>query len=82
VKLVELERSEWANENPAFRQEFTSRFLPSATENQIAWFNNHCRRTTSPDNGAAGGSSSASWTRAQAIVFPRDHRFAMRDRDF
>jgi pimeloyl-ACP methyl ester carboxylesterase/DNA-binding CsgD family transcriptional regulator len=51
--IVELVRSEWANENPAFRQVFTSRFIPGANENQIAWFNNHCRRTTSAANAAA-----------------------------
>jgi len=51
--IVELVRSEWANENPAFRQVFTSRFIPGANDDQIAWFNNHCRRTTSPANAAA-----------------------------
>ncbi len=51
--IVELVRSEWANDNPAFRQVFTSRFIPGGSEAQIAWFNDYCRRTTSPANAAA-----------------------------
>lgn len=39
----------WGKENPAFRQLFTSRFLPEGTPEQIASFNELCRRTTSPE---------------------------------
>ncbi|KPK60364.1 MAG: hypothetical protein AMJ59_06505 [Gammaproteobacteria bacterium SG8_31] len=47
--IVELARFGWGQDNPVFRQLFTSRFLPDATEDQIAWFNELCRRTTKPD---------------------------------
>jgi DNA-binding CsgD family transcriptional regulator len=39
----------WGKENPAFRQLFTSRFIPDGTPAQLAWFNELCRRTTSPE---------------------------------
>jgi pimeloyl-ACP methyl ester carboxylesterase/DNA-binding CsgD family transcriptional regulator len=38
----------WGNDNPAFRQVFTSRFIPGGTDEQLRWFNDLCRRTTSP----------------------------------
>ena len=34
-------------DNPAFRQVFTSRFIPDGTDEQIGWFNELCRKTTS-----------------------------------
>ncbi|MBS0516797.1 MAG: alpha/beta fold hydrolase [Proteobacteria bacterium] len=39
----------WGNDNPAFRQLFTSRFVPDGTQEQLDWFNELCRRTASPD---------------------------------
>lgn len=45
--LIDLVRLEWGNDNPAFRQVFTSRFIPGGTDEQIAWFNDLCRKTTS-----------------------------------
>ena len=36
----------WGKDNPAFRQLFTSRFIPDGTPEQLAWFNELCRRTT------------------------------------
>jgi pimeloyl-ACP methyl ester carboxylesterase/DNA-binding CsgD family transcriptional regulator len=50
--LIDLVRLRWGNDNPAFRQIFTSRFIPGATDDQIAWFNDLCRKTTSPENAA------------------------------
>jgi DNA-binding CsgD family transcriptional regulator/pimeloyl-ACP methyl ester carboxylesterase len=47
--LIDLVRLRWGNENPAFRQVFTSRFIPGATDEQIGWFNDLCRKTTSPE---------------------------------
>lgn len=47
--IIELIRIGWAKDNPAFRQVFTSRFLPEATDEQIQWFNDLCRKTTSAD---------------------------------
>lgn len=46
--VIDLVRVSWAKENPAFRQVFTSRFLPEGTDEQIQWFNELCRKTTSP----------------------------------
>lgn len=47
--LIDLVRLKWGNDNPAFRQIFTSRFIPEATDEQIGWFNELCRKTTSPE---------------------------------
>jgi pimeloyl-ACP methyl ester carboxylesterase/DNA-binding CsgD family transcriptional regulator len=45
--IIELARAGWGRDNPSFRQVFTSRFVPGATPEQIAWFNELCRKTTS-----------------------------------
>jgi pimeloyl-ACP methyl ester carboxylesterase/DNA-binding CsgD family transcriptional regulator len=47
--IVEIIRLGWGKDNPAFRQVFTSRFVPGATDEQMSWFNDLCRRTTSPE---------------------------------
>ena len=47
--IVELARLGWGKDNPAFRQLFTSQFVPGATPEQIGWFNELCQRTTRPD---------------------------------
>lgn len=47
--MIEMTRLGWGNDNPAFRQVFTSRFIPGATDEQIGWFNELCRKTTSPE---------------------------------
>jgi pimeloyl-ACP methyl ester carboxylesterase/DNA-binding CsgD family transcriptional regulator len=44
--VSEAIRVGWGKENPTFRQLFTSRFIPDGTSEQIAWFNELCRRTT------------------------------------
>ena len=46
--IADLARFGWGQENPAFRQVFTSRFIPGGTDEQIGWFNDLCRKTTSP----------------------------------
>jgi pimeloyl-ACP methyl ester carboxylesterase/DNA-binding CsgD family transcriptional regulator len=38
----------WGSDNPAFRQVFTSRFIPGGTDEQLRWFNDLCLKTTSP----------------------------------
>ena len=43
-------RQGWGKENPAFRQLFTSLFIPGGTPEQVQWFNDLQRITTSPDN--------------------------------
>jgi pimeloyl-ACP methyl ester carboxylesterase/DNA-binding winged helix-turn-helix (wHTH) protein len=50
--LVSLIRHGWGRENPAFRQFFTSLFLPEGTPEQMRWFNDLQRITTSPENAA------------------------------
>src|SRR5262245_35758548 len=50
--IIEAVRVGWGKENPAFRQLFTSRFLPEGTPEQVSWFNELCRRTTSPEMAA------------------------------
>src|SRR5207247_6344680 len=37
-------------ENPVFRQLFTSLFIPGGSPEQVQWFNDLQRMTTSPDN--------------------------------
>jgi pimeloyl-ACP methyl ester carboxylesterase/DNA-binding CsgD family transcriptional regulator len=44
--IVDLVRSGWGKENPTFRQIFTSRFIPGGTPEQLQWFNDLCKRTT------------------------------------
>lgn len=47
--MQDLARAGWDKDNPVFRQVFTSRFIPGGTEEQIQWFNELCRRTTTPE---------------------------------
>jgi pimeloyl-ACP methyl ester carboxylesterase len=42
----------WGKDNPAFRQFFTSLFMPGATKEQMDWFNELQRVTISPENAA------------------------------
>jgi pimeloyl-ACP methyl ester carboxylesterase/DNA-binding CsgD family transcriptional regulator len=51
--LLKLIRLGWGRDNPAFRQVFTSQFIPDGTRDQHQWFNDLERTTTSPDNAAA-----------------------------
>ncbi len=48
--LFTLMRHGWGQENPAFRQIFTTRFVPGGTAEQMQWFNDLQRITTSPEN--------------------------------
>jgi class 3 adenylate cyclase/pimeloyl-ACP methyl ester carboxylesterase len=48
--LSTLIRHGWGEENPAFRQVFTSRYLPDSTTEQSQWFNELARISTSPEN--------------------------------
>jgi pimeloyl-ACP methyl ester carboxylesterase len=50
--LLTLMRQGWGQENPAFRQIFTSLFMPGATAEQGQWFNQLQQKTTSPENAA------------------------------
>lgn len=50
--LVKLIRLGWGRDNPAFRQVFTSQFLPDGTREQHQWFNDLERISASPENAA------------------------------
>jgi pimeloyl-ACP methyl ester carboxylesterase/DNA-binding CsgD family transcriptional regulator len=39
----------WGSDNPAFRQVFTSRFIPEGTDEQMRWFNELCQKTIAPE---------------------------------
>jgi pimeloyl-ACP methyl ester carboxylesterase/DNA-binding CsgD family transcriptional regulator len=47
--MIDLVRLEWGNDNPTFRQVFTSRFIPGGTDEQLEWFNDLCRKTLTAD---------------------------------
>jgi pimeloyl-ACP methyl ester carboxylesterase/class 3 adenylate cyclase len=47
--LSQMVRLGWGRENPAFRQAFTTLFIPEATPEQMAWFNELQRISTSPE---------------------------------
>ncbi len=50
IKAMEtLVRLGWGEENAAFRQMFTSQFVPGGTKEQIDWFNELQRRSASPE---------------------------------
>ena len=51
--ILEIMRVGWGKENPAFRQLFTSRFIPGGTVEQQTWFNEMCKRSVSSENAAA-----------------------------
>jgi len=50
--MVDLIRLGWDRQNPVFRQLFTSRFIPEGSDDQVRWFNELCRKTTSPQAAA------------------------------
>jgi class 3 adenylate cyclase/pimeloyl-ACP methyl ester carboxylesterase len=49
VAMLTLIRLGWGQENPAFRQLFTSQFIPGATKEQADWFNELQLISMSPD---------------------------------
>lgn len=50
--MITLIRSGWGRNNPAFRQMFTTLFMPDAPPENQDWFNELQRMTTSPENAA------------------------------
>jgi pimeloyl-ACP methyl ester carboxylesterase/DNA-binding CsgD family transcriptional regulator len=48
--LLSLMATGWGRDNPAFRQLFTTLFMPEATPEQAQWFNDLQRLSTSPEN--------------------------------
>jgi len=51
--IIELTLRGWGRDNPAFRQVFTSRFVPEGTQEQLEWWNELCRKTATPEMAAA-----------------------------
>lgn len=51
--MVKLIRLGWGRDNPAFRQVFTSQFIPDGSREQHQWFNDLERISASPENAAA-----------------------------
>ena len=50
--IIKLIRLGWGKNNPAFRQIFTTRFLPDGTPEEADWFDDLQRITASPENAA------------------------------
>jgi pimeloyl-ACP methyl ester carboxylesterase len=50
--LTKLVRLGWGGNNPAFRQLFTTRFIPDAGPAEMEWFNDLQRMSASPENAA------------------------------
>jgi pimeloyl-ACP methyl ester carboxylesterase len=50
--LTQLVRLGWGKNHPAFRQMFTTRFIPDAGPAEMEWFNDLQRLTASPENAA------------------------------
>nr|WP_277611014.1 alpha/beta hydrolase [Microbulbifer celer] len=48
--VMTLTASGWGQDNPAYRQIFSSTFMPTANSEEFAWFNEFQRLTTSPEN--------------------------------
>jgi pimeloyl-ACP methyl ester carboxylesterase/DNA-binding SARP family transcriptional activator len=48
--MTTLIREGWGRDNPAFRQLFTEMFIPGASREQMAWFNDLQKETASPVN--------------------------------
>jgi pimeloyl-ACP methyl ester carboxylesterase len=48
--MLTLIRHGWAQENPAFRQMFTTRFILESTAEQVQWFNDLQRMIASAEN--------------------------------
>ena len=48
--MLTLTELGWGKDNPAYRQLFTSFYVPGAYAEQAQWFNELQRRSTSPEN--------------------------------
>jgi pimeloyl-ACP methyl ester carboxylesterase len=48
--VITLARHGWGQDNPVYRQIFSQTFIPSATKEELDWFNEFQRRTATPNN--------------------------------
>lgn len=46
--MIEFTELGWGRQDPIYRRLFTRRFLPEGSEEQLAWFDEHCATTTTP----------------------------------
>jgi len=70
--MLTLMRVGWGQENPTFRQLFTSQFIPGGTKAQADWFNELQRVSTSPEDAVrnliANGDTDVSALLAQVSI--------------
>lgn len=70
--MLTLVRHGWGQENPAFRQLFTSQFIPGGSKEQADWFNELQRISISPENAVryliANGDTDVSALLAQVTI--------------
>ena len=50
--IIVLTEAGWGRADPAYRRLFSQTFMPDATEEELDWFDEFQRRTTSPKNAA------------------------------
>jgi pimeloyl-ACP methyl ester carboxylesterase len=50
--MIHMVRAGWGQDHPAFRQVFTTLFIPDADREQVDWFNELQRISTTPENAA------------------------------
>ena len=55
--MLRMIRVGWGKDHPAFRQVFTSLFIPGATREQAEWFNELQRISATPENAARMGAT-------------------------
>jgi len=48
--IMVLTETGWGRSNPSYRHIFSQTFMPDATPDELSWFNDFQRRTTSPAN--------------------------------
>ncbi|MDA8708767.1 alpha/beta fold hydrolase [Hellea sp.] len=48
--MMTLTKTGWGQDNPAYRHIFSSTFMPTASSEQLAWFDEFQKETTSPEN--------------------------------
>ena len=51
--MITLSEMGWGSDNPAYRQIFTGIYIPGGSHEQMDWFNEMQRRSTSPKNAVA-----------------------------
>jgi len=59
--MLKVMKLGWGKVNPAFRQVYTSLFIPEGTEQQIQWFNELQRISTSPEKAVQMATASYSF---------------------